>query len=193
MRRWMLVVLLGLGGCGNAEDTDPVESDADTEADTDTDTDSDTDSDTDTDTDADTDTDTDADSDTDSDSDADADADTDSDADTDTEPTPLSYAADIQPIFDKKCTTCHSGTAPSESLTLTSAKGFSAIVNHKSRQLPSMDLVEPGDTAKSYLWHKIAGTQTSVGGSGVKMPKGSTMTSTQKATIEQWILDGANP
>ena len=46
----------------------------------------------------------------------------------------------------------------------------------------------------SYVWHKINGTQNSVGGSGVRMPKNSPpLNAQQKDLIEQWILDGALP
>jgi hypothetical protein len=46
----------------------------------------------------------------------------------------------------------------------------------------------------SYLVHKIQGTQTSVGGSGVRMPFGCTSNCLPEATINlirNWILQGA--
>ena len=58
----------------------------------------------------------------------------------------------------------------------------------------SMPLVTAGDASQSYLYHKIAGTHSSVGGSGTQMPKNAAaMSSSDMAAVEQWILDGANP
>ena len=58
----------------------------------------------------------------------------------------------------------------------------------------SLALVAAGDSSQSYLYHKIAGTHSSVGGSGSQMPKGSAaMSAADIATVEQWINDGAQP
>ena len=105
--------------------------------------------------------------------------------------TTLSHATDIQPIWDSACAGCHTGGGASGSLTLDD--GYTSMVNVAAGELSTMDYVEPGDTSNSYLWHKISGTHASVGGSGSTMPKSGSLTSDQIATIESWILGGANP
>jgi len=78
-----------------------------------------------------------------------------------------------------------------------SGNAYVAIVGVQSPQFPKFSIIEPGDPAASYLWHKINGTQASVGGSGLMMPKArpgmasTVLTPEQFATIEQWILAGA--
>ena len=65
-------------------------------------------------------------------------------------------------------------------------------VNVASDDIASMDLIEPGSTATSYLWHKINGTQSSVGGAGSQMPLGGPyLSSTALAIFETWITEGA--
>ncbi len=105
--------------------------------------------------------------------------------------TTLSFSADIQPIFDAECTTCHRSPRPQGDLDL-SSDGYGDIVGVASGDVPSMDYISPGDTTNSYLWHKINGTQASVGGSGDDMPKGgSALSAVNLALIESWILAGA--
>jgi len=63
-----------------------------------------------------------------------------------------------------------------------------------SNELPTMSRIEPWDLNNSYLWHKLSGTQASVGGLGAQMPFGGPPLSAQEmSTIELWILTGANP
>jgi hypothetical protein len=62
-----------------------------------------------------------------------------------------------------------------------------------SSQAPALMRVEPGSPDDSYLWHKLSGTQATVGGSGSNMPKVGSLTADEKSWIEQWILDGALP
>jgi len=98
---------------------------------------------------------------------------------------------EVQAVFDADCTSCHSGSSPSAGMDL-SGDAYSTIVNVASDDVPAMDLVEPGDSANSYLFHKIAGTQSSVGGSGSQMPKGGTPIPTaDQDMIETWIDEGA--
>jgi len=52
--------------------------------------------------------------------------------------------------------------------------------------------VVPGDTGSSYLWHKLTGTHTKVGGSGGQMPLGyPALDAKTLGVIETWILEGA--
>jgi hypothetical protein len=51
--------------------------------------------------------------------------------------------------------------------------------------------IEPGSPEISYLFHKISGTQASVGGSGARMPKGGQLSDAEIQTLRDWIAQGA--
>jgi hypothetical protein len=102
----------------------------------------------------------------------------------------VSFAKEIQPIFNRNCS-CHIGGFPSEGQNLGPGKALANIVNVKSRQSP-LDRIEPGDPSKSYMIHKLNGTQQSVGGSGTRMPQGgAALPADQIAKISTWIQQGA--
>jgi hypothetical protein len=96
------------------------------------------------------------------------------------------HETDIQSIWNSSCTRCH-GSSGGLSLK-SSAHG--KIVNVGS-SVSGMDYIEPGDPSDSYLWHKLNGTQLTVGGSGGRMPKTGSLTSGDIKKIEIWIDQGA--
>lgn len=98
------------------------------------------------------------------------------------------HDADVQPIWNDNCIACHPPAYAT--LDLTDGEAYGDLVNHPADQA-ALDRIEPFNPAQSYLWHKINGTQGSVGGSGVQMPQGGSLTATEIAIIEQWIDDGA--
>ena len=65
------------------------------------------------------------------------------------------------------------------------------MVGVASVDIPSMNQIEPGSPADSYVWHKMNGTHSSVGGSGSTMPLGSSVSQADLDLIEAWIYDGA--
>ena len=95
----------------------------------------------------------------------------------------LSYSADITPLFSQfGCINCHSYL------------GSQTVLMSTNSNQVSMPLVTVNDPSQSYLYHKVAGTHASVGGSGTQMPKNqAAMSASQIAMVEQWILDGAQP
>lgn len=111
-----------------------------------------------------------------------------------------SFEVDIQPILDEHCVEgCHEPDGEWGFLLDMSGSAYDAIVGVAAPQLPSMSIIEPGDPENSYLWHKINGTQASVGGAGLMMPKprpgmqSTVLTPEQFTALEQWILAGAEP
>lgn len=97
-------------------------------------------------------------------------------------------------IFTPSCATggCHSAASASESLSLAAGQSHDALVGRASEQVSSMNRVTAGDIANSYLIHKLENTQESVGGSGVRMPKGAAaLSATQIQAIKDWIEAGA--
>jgi hypothetical protein len=106
----------------------------------------------------------------------------------------VSFANEIQPIFTTSCALsgCHAGNSPQQGMNLSAGQAFANIVGVHSKEAPSLNRIEPGDPQKSYLWHKISGTQSTVGGSGGRMPFGrAPLPDDQIAKIQQWIQQGA--
>jgi hypothetical protein len=108
----------------------------------------------------------------------------------------LSYAADIQPIWDDGCTTgCHEAGGIAMFLDL-SGDSYGNIVGTLSGQATTLQLIEAGNAADSYLIAKLRNTQAAVGGSGGPMPGGVDPVPLPEATIamiEQWANEGALP
>ncbi len=72
---------------------------------------------------------------------------------------------------------------------------YANLVNVGSTQSPLLR-VFPGRPSQSYCWHKMLGTQESVGGSGDRMPTlhlpgDAYFTDEQMELLRGWILDGA--
>lgn len=111
-------------------------------------------------------------------------------------PVTVDYMADIQPIWDMRCVEgCHieTGSAQTNGPILTAAKSYAALVDVPSPTVNGINQVEPGDTAKSYLWLKLNGEMASVGGLGLQMPQGGMLTEEQLGKVEAWIVAGAKP
>jgi hypothetical protein len=102
----------------------------------------------------------------------------------------LSYAVSVQPLFSSYgCLGCHGGSGG-----LTIVDSTSLVNVSSGNGVPVLDYIEPGVPAQSYLWHKINGTQASIGGIGLQMPRlQAPMAPADLATVEEWILDGAQP
>src|SRR5262249_38254745 len=71
----------------------------------------------------------------------------------------VSFAQDIQPIFDSRCTNCHNGTLLRGQLNLTSPGAYSQLVDVPtspscSAVVPDVPRVKPGDKEGSMLWRK---------------------------------------
>jgi hypothetical protein len=102
---------------------------------------------------------------------------------------------DIQAIWDGKCVMfCHTpgGSAAAMGPLLGADVSYANIVDKATPSAP-IPYIAPGDPDGSYLWAKLKGTQAEVGGGGSPMPLGVPLDDATLATIEQWILEGANP
>lgn len=107
----------------------------------------------------------------------------------------ISFAEDIQPIFTNSCAFaggCHAGGSPALGMNLSAGQAYQNIVSVPADQLSSMNRIEPGEPDNSYLIHKIQGTQSSVGGTGQRMPlTGCCLSQTQIDLIRAWVNAGA--
>ena len=88
----------------------------------------------------------------------------------------VDYSSEIQPIFDSRCTNCHSGSDAEEDLSLTS---YNNVMNGGD----SGDVIIPYDHANSLLWQYI--------NSGFMPPGTNDLTDSQVNLIAQWIDEGA--
>lgn len=101
-----------------------------------------------------------------------------------------SLATDVAPIFTQRCVMCHIAGAAQGGLDLYSNL-WAATVSVKSTE-SSLNLVEPGDPQKSYLYLKLTGEQLTAGGSGAQMPfQAGQLDAAQLELIRSWIAQGA--
>ena len=109
--------------------------------------------------------------------------------------TPISYATDVQTVFNTHCTTCHAGASAPEGMSLVAAVSYGNIVEHAAGEVGALNRVRSFRPDSSYLVHKIQGTQGTVGGSGARMPFGCSgaacLDNATINTIRNWILQGA--
>ncbi len=106
----------------------------------------------------------------------------------------VSFASDVQPIFNARCTSCHAPGTPTNTvvgirMVLTPGESFGSLVNQASSQRPDLTLVTPGDPDASFLWLKVSSNSPPV---GATMPLlGSRLTSNELALVRDWIDQGA--
>jgi hypothetical protein len=111
----------------------------------------------------------------------------------------VSFAGNIQPIFDRSCALggCHSGPAPTGGQDLTAGHSYKQSVNVRSTQQPKLKRVLPGNPDDSYMVRKIRGGPNI---SGVMMPQGcpgaplngaQCLSADDIAAIVQWVTECA--
>jgi len=103
----------------------------------------------------------------------------------------VSFAANVQPIFDKSCAKigCHRGAKPKEGLDLTAANSHANLLGAPAKQCSDgRMLVVPGDPANSYLVQKMLGVSLC---SGTKMPKMGSVATQDVQAVSNWICAGA--
>ncbi len=100
------------------------------------------------------------------------------------QPENVSFANDVQPIFNQNCTTqCHPNSG---NLDLTAGNSYNQLVNVNASGYAAKRVV-PGDPDNSVLYKKIDGS----GVYGSTMPLGGSLSAAQINTIKQWIVEGA--
>lgn len=106
--------------------------------------------------------------------------------------TPVSLKTDLQPIINSQCVFCHVTGAENGGLNLGRRDAYAALIANSTQA--SMPRVTPGDTTKSYLVHKLRGTQLDAGGSGTRMPMNDPPRPLDAAQLDlfvRWIESGA--
>jgi hypothetical protein len=111
-------------------------------------------------------------------------------------PTPVSFAAEVQPILTENCVSngCHGGSNPKKDLSLEAGAAWADLVDVPAVECNDGRLrVAPGDPENSYLMHKLLGIQLC---SGVQMPQSGgpgndTLADEDLDRISAWICQGA--
>jgi hypothetical protein len=110
--------------------------------------------------------------------------------------TPVSFAADVKPVFMQYCISCHGGATPSAMLDLTPANAHAQLVGHATSSgcnAGGSTRVVANSLSQSMLWLKITNDPLKCNGlepNGAAQPFSTTNVSgTQK--IRDWILQGA--
>ena len=102
------------------------------------------------------------------------------------DPDPVSFAADVQPIFDANCTVCH-GSDGNGGLDLRAPQSYDNLVDFDSPNYGAKRVVA-GDPDNSVLIDKITGG----GQFGSRMPpSGPGLPAARIETIRTWVLEGA--
>jgi hypothetical protein len=98
-------------------------------------------------------------------------------------------SADVQPIFDARCTgSCHGGRSPSAGLSLEPGVSRANLVGVASRCRGRL-LVAPGDASASHLYDRV--TDTGPCGGGRMPPSGPALSNAQLEAVRIWICRGA--
>ncbi len=94
-------------------------------------------------------------------------------------------------VFDQSCALsgCHSGAYAPAGLDLRAGEAHANLVSVRSREVPTLFRVSPGDPGGSYLVMKITGADGIVGG---RMPLGrDPLSQAQIDLVTEWIRQGA--
>lgn len=108
--------------------------------------------------------------------------------------------ADVQRrVFDPACASCHTGSRPPGNLRLGRALNPEELRDTlltRPTSATGMPYVTPGDLSKSFLAHKVHGTQGALTcparrGCGLRMPPAGALPSDKLELLERWIEQGA--
>lgn len=106
----------------------------------------------------------------------------------------VSYQADIVPLLEGNCATCHLTGEEAGGMSLVGDAAIASLVDKPAQGAPAILRIAPGDPDRSYIVMKLEGTHIAHGGSGARMPFGGPpLAPTQITKIRNWIAAGANP
>lgn len=106
----------------------------------------------------------------------------------------VSYQADIVPLIESQCATCHLTGEEAGGISLVGDVAIGFLVGQPSLEAPTIMRVAPGDPDNSYVVMKLEGTHIHHGGTGAQMPFGAPpLDPKQIAKVRQWIAAGAHP
>ncbi len=112
--------------------------------------------------------------------------------------------AQVQAVYTRSCaafSSCHNATGMRGDLDLTGESSFGETVCTPSTHAIGLNLIEPGDPARSYLVHKLEGTMRTLPecmggnplrcGEAMPMVSGGMLAPAELALFRAWISQGA--
>jgi mono/diheme cytochrome c family protein len=105
----------------------------------------------------------------------------------------VSYAKDIEPIFQSACGDCHGADNPKKGLDLSTGHGLANMLDRPSQEVRELPLLKAGDPAGSYLWIKLSHTNTEGRGMPRTLFGSKKLPQAELDLIERWITEGAKP
>jgi mono/diheme cytochrome c family protein len=99
---------------------------------------------------------------------------------------PVSFAADLQPVFAARCVVCH-GVGGNAGLDLNAAVAWDNLVGVVATNYGPRERVVAGNPDQSVLFLKVSGDVTV----GDRMPLGGTLDTETIEKIRVWIAQGA--
>ena len=101
-------------------------------------------------------------------------------------PATATYAADVQPIWDAHCTSCH-GAVANAGMDLRASAGTAMLVNVAATGYAGTRVV-PGSPSTSVLYLKLQGDPST----GARMPfGGAALSAAELEKVRLWIAGGA--
>lgn len=102
----------------------------------------------------------------------------------------VSFASQVQPIFNNYCVICHVEGGSASFMHLTRAESYGYLVNVASQlTVGGGDRVIPADSANSVLWKRVSGI--GLDATEAVMPPGFIIPASDQALIQTWIDEGA--
>ncbi len=105
----------------------------------------------------------------------------------------LSYAEHVEPVVLRRCVGCHTADEAEAGLVLEEGRGWAAMVDVPSTQVPGLLMVAPGDLADSYLWRKLEGRAVVGRGMPRTLLGWKRLPPSELEAFRRWIEDGAAP
>jgi hypothetical protein len=104
---------------------------------------------------------------------------------------PVSFSADVQPIFTSRCALplCHSGASPQGNMNLEAGNAYGNTVGVTSFAYAPAVRVVAGEPDSSVLFNKV--TNTMRFGSRMPPPPDAPLGSGEIETLRAWIAEGA--
>ncbi len=115
-------------------------------------------------------------------------------------PRVVHFAADVMPIFQARCASCHNSTAESTYYGSNKAAVYDKLLNGTPKQAPHLRFVAPNDPLRSYMLAKVeyskpGGTcsvvQCNAPGCELSAPPGKPLPESERAVLRSWIMTGA--
>lgn len=106
----------------------------------------------------------------------------------------MSFANDVQPIFDEACakSMCHNASSRKEGLDLSAGNAFEQIVNHASKQCNGAKIrIRPGNPDDSYLLDKMRDEDLCGNSKQMPPPTDTPLFNGEVGLIERWVCQGA--